>query len=214
MMVKFSATLVLMNIAAATASVAVFAYTATTWGLASCTSRYYLIVDCAVPHAAFFSWLSHVILLLSTISALVYTSTALYRFSIAPFFLFMIATMIFCVGFDLVFQLPIKNFARLFGSTFNLSTAVIFLSFVFVILITPLDVRLWRQFLAAMVQSYLARDAAFLFYIGAQWSYAGMTSLYLMFVAFSFGAFTIHIMSIAGVLRRSRELFEKNAVAK
>jgi hypothetical protein len=41
-----------------------------------------------------------------------------------------------------------------------------------------------------------------------------MTSLYLMFVAFSFGAFTIHIMSIAGVLRRSRELIEGDLIAK
>jgi hypothetical protein len=211
---KFSATLILMNVAAVTASVAVFVYTADSGVLASCTSRYHLMVDCDVPRAAVFGWLPHVILLLFTVTALVFTLTALYRFSIAPFFLFMIATIIFCVGFDLLFQLPIKNFSRLFSSTFNLTTAVIFLSFVFVIVITPFNVSLYRQFLVAMMQSYLARDAAFLFYLGVQWSYAGMTSLYLMFVTFSFGAFTIHIMSIAGVLRRSRELFEKNAVAK
>jgi len=202
--VNFAA-LVLMNLATATASIALFVFLADVLDLAGCASSY-LTVACDVPPAQAFQWSSHLALLLVAAAALVVTLTVLYRFSIAPFFLFMIGTLIFCVGFDMVFHLPVKNFPRLFSSTFNLTSFVIFFSFVFIIAITPFDARLYGRFFGAMMQSYVARDIAFLFYVAVQWLYGGMTSLYLMFVAFSFGAFTIHIMSSAGILRRSGEL--------
>jgi hypothetical protein len=136
----------------------------------------------------------------------------LYKYSIAPFALFMIAVLIFCVGFDLIFQLPVKNFSRLFSSTFNLTSFIFFFSFIFVIAITPVNARLLGGFFGSMMLSYLAQDVAYLFYVAIQWAYIGMTSLYLMFVAFSFGAFTIHMMSIAGILQRSGKLRADNAM--
>jgi hypothetical protein len=200
----FSA-LVLMNIAAVVVSAALFALLADAMDLATCSSSY-LTVTCDIPRAGDFQWSAHVILLLIAAASLITTVMALYRFSIAPFFMFMLATLIFCLGFDLIFHLPVKNLSRLFSSTFNLASFIIFFSFIFMIAITPFNVAVYRLFFTAMMQSYLARDLAFLFYVAIQWVYIGMTSLYLMFVAFSFGAFTIHIMSIAVILRRSGEL--------
>jgi hypothetical protein len=199
------AALILMNIFALIIGAAFFDYAADALGIASCVSSKWT-VDCEIPRGQVFEWWPHVNLLALAILAFGVTRTYLYRFSIAPFSLLMIVLLIFCLGFDLILQLPVKNFSRLFSSTFNLTSFIIFLSFIFIVAITPYDWRLGWRFMGGMIQSYLARDLAFLLYAAVQQEYLGMTSLYLMFVAFSFGAITIHIMSIAGILRRSGEL--------
>jgi hypothetical protein len=205
--------LILMNVATRAVGTAVFLFLAHGLDLAPCASSY-LGVNCDIPRAQGFAWPPHLILLVAAAAAFVVSLTAGYRLPVAPFSLFMFAVLVFCVGFDLIFQLPVRNFSRLFSSTFNLTSFIIFFSFVFVIAITPFNARLYWRFLGAMLQSYIAQDLAFLFYIAVQWVYVGMTSLYLMFVAFSFGAFTIHIMSIAGILRRSGELRSDDAVPR
>jgi hypothetical protein len=199
------AALILMNIVTRAAGTVLFVFLADFGRLADCASSL-LGITCDVPRAQAFAGSPHVVLLLAAVAAFIVSMAILYKYSIAPFALFMIAVLIFCLGFDLIFQLPVKNFSRLFSSTFNLTSFIIFFSFVFVIAITPFNARLSWRFLGSMMQSYLAQDVAFLFYVAVQWAYIGMTSLYLMFVAFSFGAFTIHMMSIAAILRRSGEL--------
>jgi hypothetical protein len=205
------ATLVLMNLASVTLSIVVFVYIAEAMKLGKCVSSYAAFA-CDIERAQGFQWMPYLILLAAAVAALVVTLLFLYRLSIAPFFLFMIATLMFCVGFDMIFQLPVRNFSRLFSSTYNLTTVVVFFSFLFMMVIVRFEMRLGWRFFGAMMQSYLMRDLAFLFYAAVQGLYAGMTSLYLMFVAFAFGAFTIHIMSIAGILRRSAELRDPEAI--
>jgi hypothetical protein len=202
---KYAVPMVL-NVAALVVGTALFAFLVGVLGVASCVSSL-LIMVCEVPPAPAFEQWPHLSLLLTAVTAWVASRMVLYRRSIAPFFLFVIAMLIFCVGFDVIFQLPVRNFSRLLSSTFNLTSFIIFLSFSFIIAIVPYEWRLRWRFIGAMMQSYLGRDLAFLFYVVVQREYIGMTSLYLMFVAFSFGAITIHIMSIAGILRRSGELW-------
>ena len=54
-----------------------------------------------------------------------------------------------------------------------------------------------------MPTSYISRDLAFVLFLAIQPYYPGMTALYLMFTVYSFGAFTIHIMSVAGIIGAS-----------
>jgi len=179
--------------------------------LGNCVSSY-ATLSCDLVREPVFLWPPYIILLVAALAALAATSILLFRFSTAPFFFFMIATLLFCLVFDMILQLPVRNFSRLFSSTFNLTTVVMFFSFLFMMVITRFEIRLGWRFFAAMMQSYLMRDAAFAFYASVQGLYAGMTALYLLFVAFAFGAFTIHIMSIAGIWRRSAELRDDGAI--
>jgi len=203
--------LVLVNLATAVLSIVPFIYMIEVLKLGNCVSSY-AILSCDLVREPVFQLPPYIILLVAALAALAVTSVFLLRFSTAPFFLFMIATLLFCLGFDMVFQLPVRNFSRLFSSTFNLTTVVMFFSFLFMMVITRFEITLGWRFFGAMMQSYLMRDVAFLFYAAVQGSYAGMTALYLMFVAFAFGAFTIHIMSIAGIWRRSAELRDDGAI--
>jgi hypothetical protein len=208
--VKITA-LVLLNLATAVLSMVPFIYMAGVLKLGDCVSSY-ATLSCDLVREPVFQWPSYIVLLVAALAALAVTSIFLLRFSTAPFFLFMIATLLFCLGFDMIFQLPVRNFSRLFSSTFNLTTVVIFFSFLFMMVITRFEITLGWRFFGAMMQSYLMRDAAFLFYAAVQGRYAGMTALYLMFVAFAFGAFTIHIMSIAGIWHRSAELRDDGVI--
>jgi hypothetical protein len=207
--VKITA-LVLMNLATVMLSIVLFVYMAETLKLGRCVASY-ATFSCDLRRAPDFQWWPYLILLAAAVAALAVTLLLLFRFSTAPFFLFMIATLMFCVGFDMIFQLPVRNFSRLFSSTYNLTTVVVFFSFLFMMVIVRFEMRLGWRFFGAMIQSYVTRDVAFLFYASVQGLYAGMTALYLMFVAFAFGAFSIHIMSIAGILRRSAELRDDGA---
>lgn len=203
--------LVLVNLAAAVLSIVPFIYMIGALRLGNCVSSY-ATLSCDLVREPVFLWPPYIILLVAALAALAATSILLFRFSTAPFFFFMIATLLFCLVFDMILQLPVRNFSRLFSSTFNLTTVVMFFSFLFMMVITRFEIRLGWRFFAAMMQSYLMRDAAFAFYASVQGLYAGMTALYLLFVAFAFGAFTIHIMSIAGIWRRSAELRDDGAI--
>ena len=188
-----------------------FDYATEALKLGKCVS-YYAILACDIYRTQDIQWSPYLVLLAVALAVLVVTSMFFRRLSAAPFFLFMTATLVFCTGFDMIFQLPVRNFSRLFSSTYNLTTVVVFFSFLFIMVIVRFEMRLGWRFFGAMMQSYLVRDIAFIFYAAVQGLYAGMTSLYLMFVAFAFGAFTIHIMSIAGILRRSAELRDTEVI--
>lgn len=203
--------LVLVNLAMAVLSIVPFIYMVEVLKLGNCVSSY-ATLSCDLVREPAFQWPPYIILLIAALAALAITLIFLFRFSTGPFFLFMIVTLLFCLVFDMTFQLPVRNFSRLFSSTFNLTTVVVFFSFLFMMAIMRFEIRLGWRFFGAMMQSYLMRDAAFVFYAAVQGLYAGMTSLYLMFVAFAFGAFTIHIMSIAGIWRRSAQLRDDGAI--
>jgi hypothetical protein len=203
--------LILINALALLGSNALFILLPDGFGLISCDPSVF-VVKCEVWRSQTFEWLPHLILFLTAVIAFITTLTIVRRLPIALFFLFMTTVLLFSVGFDLVFQLPVKNFSRLLSSTFNLTSFVLFCSFAFVIAITPSNPRLKWRFCGAIIQSYAARDMAFAFYLAVQSSYVGMTSMYLLFVMFSFGMFTIHIMSISGILQRSAALRDQGAV--
>jgi len=196
---------VALNIAMVALSVWLFSLLANSIGIARCTSSLFLL-SCDIPRLQTFDWPANVALLSLCLICVFLFQTVLKPYSTAPFFLLAAALMIFCSVFDMIFQLPVRNFVRLFGETFNLLSLVIFLSFTFVAVIVPADVRLYPHWLWAMLQSYIARDLIFLFYIGAQWRYLGMTALYLLFLAYSFGAFSIHIMSVGRVISQGGRL--------
>jgi hypothetical protein len=204
-------TLILFNALVLLLSNALFVFLPDRLGLSSCDPSV-LVVKCEVERSQTFEWLPHLILFLTAAIAFVASLTVVRRFPIALFFLFMTAVLVFSAGFDLIFQLPVKNFSRLLSSTFNLTSFVLFCSFAFVIAITPPNPRLKWRFYFAIIQSYAARDLAFVFYLAVQSSYVGMTSMYLLFVIFSFGMFTIHIMSVSGILQRSAELRGQEAM--
>jgi hypothetical protein len=204
------AALVLMNLVTVTLSIELFVYSVGLLKLGQCASSYGTL-SCDIYRTQDIHWLPYLVLLTAAVTALIATLMFFSRQSAMPFFLFMIVILMFCTCFDLTFQLPVRNFSRLFGSTYNLTTVVVFFSFLFMMVIVRFDTHLGWRFFGAMMQSYLMRDVAFVFYAAVQGLYAGMTSLYLMFVAFAFGAFTIHIMSIAGILRRSAELRDTEA---
>jgi hypothetical protein len=199
-----------MNLVTVTLSIELFVYSAAVLKLGKCVSSYGTLA-CDIYRTQDIQWLPYLVLLAVAVIAFIVTWVFFSRHSAAPFFLFMIATLVFCAGFDMIFHLPVRNFSRLFSSTYNLTTVVVFFSFFFMMVIVRFDIHLGWRFFGAMMQSYLVRDVAFIFYAAVQGLYAGMTSLYLMFVAFAFGAFTIHIMSIAGILRRSAELRDAEA---
>jgi len=203
--------LVLVNLVTAVLSIVPFIYMVGVLKLGNCFSSY-ATLSCDLVREPVFQWTPYIIMLVAALAAVAVTSIFLFRFSTAPFSLFMIGTLLFCLVFDMIFQLPVRNFSRLFSGTFNLTTVVAFFSFLFMMVITRFETRLGWRFFGAMMQSYLMRDVAFLFYAAVQGLYAGMTALYLMFVAFAFGAFTIHIMSIAGIWRRSAELRDDGAI--
>jgi hypothetical protein len=204
--------LVTANVVTAALSIALYAIAVETLGLGSCASSY-VTLSCDLVREPTFQLSPHVVLLGAALTVLAVTSIFLVRLSIAPFLFLMIAALLLCLSFDTIFQLHVKNFSRLFSSTFNLTTLVMFFSFLFMMVIMRFEIRLGRRFIGAMLQSYFTRDVAFLFYAAVQGAYIGMTALYLLFIAFAFGAFTIHIMSIAGICRHSARLRNMGAAA-
>lgn len=200
--IALRAILVAIALAFLTLSIELFVFLAHVLDVATCSSTL-LTLSCEVPKPVDFGLPAHFTVLFLSLAVAALFLTRLRGFSTAVFFLLSAGTLGFCGVFDLVMQLPVKNFSQLFTQSFNLLSFVIFLSFVFGIVIVSPDIRLVRRFAGAMLQSYLTRDLAFLLYLAVQPWYPGMTALYLLFTVYSFGAFTIHIMSLAGIIGAS-----------
>ena len=184
-------------------SIELFVLLADVFDVGACSSAV-LTLSCEVPRPGDFGWPAHLAVVVLSLGLATLFLTRLRGSSSALFFLLSAGTLGFCGAFDFVAQLPVKNFSKLFTQSFNLLSFVIFLSFLFAIVIVVPDMRLVRRAVAAMLQSYIARDLAFLLYLAVQPWFPGMTALYLMFTVYSFGAFTIHIMSVAGIMAASR----------
>ena len=183
-------------------SIELFVWLTDVLGLADCLSNL-LTLSCELPRPGLFGWPAHLAVFVLSLGIVALFTTRLRRYSSALFFLLSAGTLGFCCVFDFVLQLPVRNFSRLFTQTFNLLSFVIFLSFLFAIVIVTPNMRLVYRTVGAMLQSYIARDLAFVLYLAVQPWYPGMTALYLMFTVYSFGAFTIHIMSVAGIIGAS-----------
>ena len=121
-----------------------------------------------------------------------------------PFIAVMSVLGLFAVGYDAIVGLPVVGETRIVNDTMNVLQAIILASFVLTFLVLRrLTVPLPRVAVAVAL-SFGAKTGALIAFLFVQRAIGGAAELLLLFALYAFGAFSLHLMTIAGLVRHAR----------
>lgn len=160
----------------------------------------FLIVDCAVDGQAELKAGAYLGALGLCLSVLGINHILLRPYAIYPFLNFIFYGAVACILFDLFAEMPVKNFGPLYSAMFNSINAVIALSFLFFLTLVPPSLKAFLWFPLAAIVSYGQAVIGFSLYFWLQEGFLGATSIYIGFLIYAFGVFSIHIMSVVALV--------------
>ncbi len=121
-----------------------------------------------------------------------------------PFVAVMATLGLFAISYDTLIGLPIVGEARIVNDTMNVLQAIILASFILTFLVLRrLELPLMRV-VAAVALSLAAKTTALVLFVSVQRAIGGAAELVLLFALYAFGAFSLHLMAIAGLVRHAR----------
>lgn len=120
--------------------------------------------------------------------------------SIFPFLTMMTVLCGAALLWDGVFQRPILHSPKIVNDTLNILGAVVAASFVMVVvLVRDTHYSLGRLGLA-VVLSFAVKTLSSVAYVSLSSALFGVTELFLLYVIYSFGSFTVHLMTVCGFI--------------
>jgi hypothetical protein len=114
---------------------------------------------------------------------------------------FLALTIILCssaVLWDCIFLRPIIHGPKIINDTLNILGAVIAASFVLVLALVRDRLYSLRRLAIAVAASFGVKTLSSLAYVALSSTLFGVTELFLLYVIYSFGSFTVHLMTLCG----------------
>jgi hypothetical protein len=102
------------------------------------------------------------------------------------------------LAWDFLFQNPIIHGPKIVNDTLNILGAVIAASFVMIALLVRDQPYSLARFTVAVALSFGVKTLSSVAYVSLSQTLFGVTELFLLYVVYSFGSFTIHLMTICG----------------
>jgi hypothetical protein len=124
--------------------------------------------------------------------------------SVFPFSLLVGALLAFCLLWDVGLQLHVLQFANLLNHANNALTAVMSLSILITAFIVEPTIVSWLRIGFAAGCSFVAKLAALVTIIWCSDVLNGATLVLVMFLAYSFQVFSIHVMALSIVVASSQ----------
>lgn len=169
-------------------------------GLGRCEWGYALNLTCtfAKPNA----WNHMGELLIAALAAAAILCIRLFARSMiaAPFMLLVLYLVLGCALVDAIFERPLLAADQIITDTLNVLSFVVALSLFFVAMVAPYNSALALRYVVACATSFAARDLSFLIFLAIKAAFPGTLALFLLFFLYSFGCFTIHLMSVASAI--------------
>ena len=168
--------------------------------LSTCTGLF-LNFSCALPNFANFGPRFYTAIFASALVAMIIFRIIFIKNPIYPFLQLMI-TIIFTLSlFDLIFGYSVKNINQLYSSSYNVIDLVMIINFLILIVLGIFNKAL---ILISVFLSFFAKFFSFLV-LYVMLSYAdGTLGLFLIFLTFSFGALTPHLMALCMAFQTER----------
>jgi hypothetical protein len=156
-----------------------------------------------IPDPQAFSAVACGTLLLALLGAAAVLRATLAESSIWPFYLFLLALFVFCTVWDALFQLRLLQFGSLVGQANDALTLVMSLSVMMVCFVAaPTLPSLGRVALASLC-SFGAKLIAMFTIVIFSGAFNGATLALLMFCAYSFQVFAVHVIAMSFTVGRS-----------
>lgn len=174
----------------------------------ACTANF-LSVSCAFPKDTIGPVQSYALL-----AALVTTVLVVFRFFgrgsiLYPFLTMMGIICLGTLGFDVLFQQPVINSPKIINDTINILGAVIAASFVLLLVILRHQPYGLPSLVRAAAISYGVKIVSVTFFIAVSRDIYGATELFLLYIVYAFGSFSLHLMTISGFIGTTPVAIEK-----
>lgn len=162
----------------------------------------YLTIQCEMPADTVEAAVNYIPLLILFV---VVASLMGWRSPNAVALPFIILTALLCIAvmtWDLIARQPVIHSSKIVNDTINILGAVIAASFaLLIVLCRGIAFSLSRLALAAGL-SYVLTVASVMSFVELSGIVYGATELFLLYVTYAFGSFTLHLMTVCGFVRR------------
>lgn len=167
-----------------------------------CAVRF-LSLGCAYPADSGYSAVTYAILAAVMVAMVAVTSVFLRENVVTPFFQLMGAIGIGVICYDMLFHRPVLTSTKIINDTENILSFVIFASFTLTLIILRNGRVPLHGIALAGLASYSIKVVMMFIFLSMSARVMGATELYMLYVAYAFGTFTIHIMTISALVARA-----------
>jgi len=163
----------------------------------SCAQSFFT-VNCAFPPDSAqvgpnYAVLALFLLVVSLVAVLKWRRAAAY-----PFFMLSAALCGAALLWDLVAQQPVIHGPKITNDTINILRAVIAASFVLLIILCRGQSYTLSRLSASVATSYALTGLSVIGFVELSESVFGVTELFLLYVMYAFGSFSLHLMTVCG----------------
>ena len=154
--------------------------------------------SCTLPNYTNFGPRFYAIVSSLSIGTIIFFKFTLEQKSFYPFIQLMISILFLLSLFDWFFSLPVKNMNQLYSSSYNIIDFIMLLNFLILITLGLFNKSL---ILISVILSFFVKFFSFLaLYVMLSFT-DGALGLFLIFLTFSFGALTPHLMALCMAFR-------------
>ncbi|WP_265562224.1 hypothetical protein [Sphingomicrobium arenosum] len=120
-----------------------------------------------------------------------------------PFAMIFGTLCLFTIGYDALARQPIINSVKIVNDTINILGAVIAASFALLLVILRRHGWPLGALVRAVVASYAIKVASVAMFLSVMGAVHGATELFLLYIFYAFGAFSLHLMTISDFIART-----------
>lgn len=160
----------------------------------------FLSLSCGYPADSGYSDLAYALLGGMLVASVVAARLLWREHVVGPFIQLMGLIGLAAIGWDVLLQRPVLNSAKIINDTENILSFVIFASFVLLLAILRKRRFGLGTIVVAFLVSFTVKIVMMMVFLDISGNVMGATELYLLYVAYAFGTFTVHIMTVSGVV--------------
>jgi len=120
-----------------------------------------------------------------------------------PFLMLFGGLALGAIAFDLALGKPVINGPKITNDTINILGSVIAASFLLLLVILRRETYSLASVARAATASYAIKVASVSFFIAVCEGVFGATELFLLYIVYAFGAFSLHLMTVCGFVART-----------
>jgi|GEM_PF-6471644 len=168
-------------------------------GLGGCGQLHLLSFSCGGASTTQSTQLACLIITGAVLTVILIIRRFFHRNVAAPFAYFILSTLAISSLVDAVFNPHIAHLNTMFSDSYYVISFIISISFIIISFVIERVTDTYFKFFAACIVSHLCKMVAFLICAIFHVYFDGMLALFMLFFVFSFGCFSLHIMSVVSI---------------
>jgi hypothetical protein len=173
----------------------------------------FLVSECSFPSDTGDSMAGAAVLAASVIGFLTLARWKWREATAYPFLALFGWICLLAIAYDAVAGRPVINASKIINDTVNILAAVIAASFVLLLVIIRKENYSLLVLARAIATSFAVKVVSVTVFIAISELVFGATELFLLYVVYAFGAFTLHLMTVCGFIAKVAPSREEGTVA-